>query len=385
MFLKYRSGTSKAFLNGLRTLFWISTRFVNPDMNLEMDVFVGNTTLIDEEVYQLWLDGYSVDNAVAKREQTGVTGCFVDLLLSDTMDQYRVFYRLERLLQSPDKLSNQLLFQIPPSMQSVLFERYYNFDEAFVRELLGKKLSKGTKKDLDDISIKAGVSLRSCRRQFDNFKRVFKVVEEMKGSLVENVQQHFLLSEKLARDYSAIVFFANNRFETGKKKLLYLTFDDFAFCAEQLIRSWTLGAAGSVADDMDVDLDREFLQELKDLKVLISDKDLLDQHKSLVCLGVRGKMSTHCDIEGNFKGLSRGLVNIATKLMHSKDVRDFFIDLVEKFIEPCKSDHWSSEDVQLFLLQYTGSAHALGTFRHQVLWERYMVTIKSCILKMYHD
>lgn len=26
---------------------------------MELDVFVGNTTIIDEEVYQLWLDGYS--------------------------------------------------------------------------------------------------------------------------------------------------------------------------------------------------------------------------------------------------------------------------------------------------------------------------------------
>lgn len=30
---------------------------------------------------------------------------------------------------------------------------------------------------------------------------------------------------------------------------------------------------------MDVDLDKEFLQELKELKILINDKDLLDQHK----------------------------------------------------------------------------------------------------------
>ena len=29
------------------------------DMASELDIFVGNTTLIDEEVYQLWLDGHS--------------------------------------------------------------------------------------------------------------------------------------------------------------------------------------------------------------------------------------------------------------------------------------------------------------------------------------
>lgn len=35
----------------------------------------------------------------------------------------------------------------------------------------------------------------------------------------------------------------------------------------------------SQADDMDMDLDKEFLQELKELKVLVADKDLLDLHK----------------------------------------------------------------------------------------------------------
>ncbi|MGH0192631.1 UNVERIFIED_CONTAM: hypothetical protein FKN15_020204 [Acipenser sinensis] len=35
----------------------------------------------------------------------------------------------------------------------------------------------------------------------------------------------------------------------------------------------------SMVEDMDVDLDKEFLQDLKDLKVLITDKDMMDQHK----------------------------------------------------------------------------------------------------------
>lgn len=28
-------------------------------MSVELDVFVGNTTIMDEEVYQFWLDGYT--------------------------------------------------------------------------------------------------------------------------------------------------------------------------------------------------------------------------------------------------------------------------------------------------------------------------------------
>lgn len=44
-----------------------------------------------------------------------------------------------------------------------------------------------------------GILRLPCFFQFDNFKRVFKVVEELKGPLVENIRQNFILSDKLAR------------------------------------------------------------------------------------------------------------------------------------------------------------------------------------------
>ncbi|XP_068785684.1 acidic fibroblast growth factor intracellular-binding protein [Struthio camelus] len=357
-------------------------------MTSDLDIFVGNTTLIDEEVYQLWLDGHSVAEAVARRLRGDVlagTGASVAVLQSDTMDHYRTFHMLERLLHAPPKLVQQLLFQIPPSRQAMLVERYYTFDEAFAREVLGKKLSKGTKKDLDDISAKTGVSLKSCRRQFDNFKRVFKAVEELRGPLADNIQHLFLLSDGLARDYAAVVFFANSRFETGKRRLQFLSFGDLAACAQSMMQHWTQGALAPEAAEPDGDLPRMFLQDLKELKVLVADKDLLDLHKSLVCTALRGKISVYAEMEANFKNLSRALVNIASKLTHAKDVRDFFIDLVEKFVEPCRSDRWSGADVRLFLAQYTAAARGLDGFRHQALWERYMAAVSACLLRMYHD
>ncbi|KAF6333077.1 FGF1 intracellular binding protein [Rhinolophus ferrumequinum] len=253
-----------------------------------------------------------VNDAVALRVRSGIleqTGATAAVLQSDTMDHYRTFHMLERLLHAPPKLLHQLIFQIPPSRQALLIER----------------------------------------------------------------------------DYAAIVFFANNRFETGKKKLQYLSFGDFAFCAELMIQNWTLGAVDSQVDDMDVDLDKEFLQDLKELKVLVADKDLLDLHKSLVCTALRGKLGVFSEMEANFKNLSRGLVNVAAKLTHNKDVRDLFVDLVEKFVEPCRSDHWPLNDVRLFLNQYSASVHSLDGFRHQALWDRYMGTLRGCLLRLYHD
>ena len=85
------------------------------------------------------------------------------------------------------------------------------------------------------------------------------------------------------------------------------------------------------------------------------------------------------------QNLSRGLVNVAAKLTHNKDVRDLFVDLVEKFVEPCRSDHWPLSDVRLFLSQYSASVHSLDGFRHQALWDRYMGTLRGCLLRLYHD
>lgn len=55
------------------------------------------------------------------------------------------------------------------------------------------------------------------RRQFDNIKRVYKAVEEIPGSIVDNIKQSFYLSDELAKQYASIVFLAAIRFETSKK------------------------------------------------------------------------------------------------------------------------------------------------------------------------
>ena len=48
---------------------------------------------------------------------------------------------------------------------SLHFDRYYQFDKEVVRELLGKKLTGRLRKDLDDVSEKTNITLKSCRRQ----------------------------------------------------------------------------------------------------------------------------------------------------------------------------------------------------------------------------
>jgi len=60
---------------------------------------------------------------------------------------------------------------------------------------------------------------------------------------------------------------------------------------------------------------------------------------------------------------SRTLINIAYGLNHSKELKDLFIDLVEKYIDPCKHLHWPPTDMKQFLQVYTDAACQLDVFR----------------------
>ncbi|XP_071833465.1 acidic fibroblast growth factor intracellular-binding protein-like [Apostichopus japonicus] len=358
-----------------------------------LSVFVGNTIIMDPECYKLWLDGFTYWEAANKRFQrfTEAKGTIkIEVIKSDTVDNYRMFMAMEKHLRNPTLLEHQAQLQIPTNLRRIYIEQYYELDPVFARQILGKKLSSRNRKDLDDISESTNIKLRSCRRQYDNFKRVFKTVEDMQGPIVKNIQKNFLISEPLARKYAAIVFFANNRFETSKKKLQYLTFDDFCYCADRMIDNWTIGSNDPRTEDLDADFDRQFLQELRELKFLANDKDASDQHKSLMFNSLKGQQSPGItiNVENNFKNLSRAIISIAVDMIHSKDLKDFFIDVVEKITEPCKQAHWSSEQMSQFLKLYTSCSARVEGFQrnpkyHSIL-ARFMSTLIECVQRMYH-
>ena len=97
------------------------------------------------------------------------------------------------LLATPQKSGGQAhhlgCFQfVDGTTKQRLIEAYYSLDGVLCREILGKKLSSRLRKELDEISEKTNLHLKSCRRQFDNIKRVYKVIEEMPGHYVKNIE-----------------------------------------------------------------------------------------------------------------------------------------------------------------------------------------------------
>ncbi|KAK3755329.1 hypothetical protein RRG08_026059 [Elysia crispata] len=358
----------------------------------DVEVFVGNYCAINFDIYDLWLKGHSASEATMleqKKINLKMFGITVEDLHSDIVDHYRLFLGLEEMLKTPPRLSHQTVYQLDADTISLLIQKYYSFDAPVIREIFGRKLNSRSRKDLDDISEETGVSVRSCRRQFDNAKRVFKTVEELRGRLVDNIQLHFCLKESLAKDYAAIVFISNNRFETGKKKLNYMTFADFAACANHMISNWSYSSEDCQDhEDMDVDMDRDFLLDLREVKVL-TERDYVEEHKGLMLRALQQSMNEKILIEmdSNFRSVSKTIVTIAYGLNHSKESRDIFIDIYEKLIEPWVQMLWCKSDVQLFLSSFKDTAQQLDVFRSSPklvkVWERYMQTFCPCVLQMY--
>uniref|UniRef100_A0A0K2VAH7 Acidic fibroblast growth factor intracellular-binding protein n=1 Tax=Lepeophtheirus salmonis TaxID=72036 RepID=A0A0K2VAH7_LEPSM len=228
----------------------------------DIDVFVGNYTLINWDVFDLWIDGLNVSECVSHLREKGIFSDFPhgcqDFLVSDINDSYRLFCMLEHLLLTTGKLSEQLTFQLDSHSKKRWVEKYYSLDSSLARELLGKKLSSRFKKDLDEISDKTGIHLKSCRRQFDNIKRIFKTVEEMSGCYVQNIVLQFNLPRGLAEKYATLVFLSSFKFEVNKKRLNYLSFEAISVSSLVLIDKWMDGD-----DANDQCLDRDFLSSLR--------------------------------------------------------------------------------------------------------------------------
>lgn len=364
-------------------------------------MFYMDPAFIDPQVYDLWLRGFSESEATQRREcDDAVKKLCVSyaIISSDTQDQFRLFFLLERFLQSPPMLARQMLLHIPPHVQDMLIEKYYQFDKEVVRELLGKKLTGRLRKDLDDISEKTNVPLKSCRRQFDNMKNVLRSIEETEVvGLADTIKKLFLLSDTLARQYACICFMAINKIETGKKRLSHLTFDDLIFCAGQMLDHWTIASVeeSTVTDvgDTGAEFDRVFLQELRDLKVFVNDRDIVEEHKSLVCSVISKRFTKKLakSVEANFKNLCRCLLNIGAGLIHSKEVKDVLSDFAEKFIEPCKQLEWDAKETEIFLESLVNTCTDLDSLRKSnlerliLVYSRFLTVSQKCIVQMYHD
>jgi len=388
-------------------------------------VFAGNFTLIDWDIHALWIDGFTAAEAVTLLKlEKEFPDYSHEMLESDVNDCFRTFSMLENVILSSGNPSNAQPFDCFSQFQLIdaqsktrLVETYYSLDAELCREIVGKKLSSRLRKDLDEICEKPSckaIKLRSARRQYDNVKRVFKTIEDMAGDYVTNITAQFGLSRGLAEKYATLVFAASFKFEFSKKRLNWLTFDMIRRICLILIDDWveTSGTGGvevnvgtADADEgslsCEPSLDKDYLTSLRELKAL-QERD--KEHRNVVCSRLQMSLSLSTDEEGvclsstkacaefgsAFKGLTRGVVAVAVGLSHNKEVKDFFVQLVEKLVEPLKAMRGANavtrRDVDVFLTEYTRSITEVttGGSKPTMLIDNEVRTIFARFMKILH-
>ncbi|KAG0302094.1 hypothetical protein BGZ99_003192, partial [Dissophora globulifera] len=237
------------------------------------------------------------------------------VLKSYITSQFRTYEMMHHYLHHPRHFAGQFI--------------YYSFDESVVREILGKKLNSRTRKDLDEVHEKSGVKLTSCRRQFDNLKRVMRKVEDAEGrTLIQDIEHQFLLPHYLARQYAHILFIADNKLDTFRKRLSCYQFTDFEYCSSIFIQYWTASTMDTLPE-----FDPQLAQDVRDLKsLLLNDRAVLDEFRHRVSSHL--SQSAHAPvmerIQSNFKVVLRNMLSVGGMINQQKEVRNIFLEITEK-------------------------------------------------------
>lgn len=348
-------------------------------VSTDIDVFIGNKTHVDKCAFDLWL------KHVEAKDASKVLGSELDKdsdhLLAYTLDQFRIFCMLEPMLQHPEKLFEQHLFQITPDSKKKLVFKYYEIEETIVREIVGKKLSKGTRRDLDDVSAKTLKPLKVCQRQFDNCRRIFKLVEDASYDIPQEIEKKFRLSKDLCRRYAAIVFLASNRFECNKRKLSHLDLTDFVQCYHFFTENWTT----KQGDRVGAEINAEFFHDLRSIKTLSNEvnkifrcyTNLVSKEPEEISRRLNGNEST-------VKLLMKNIVSIASNMYKPKSTRDFFVDTIEKVCEIGKSLGWRVDHLKKFFdLFQLAILNGRQTHPSVATWSKFIATFTKCALQLY--
>jgi hypothetical protein len=214
---------------------------------------VGEPTIIDPLVWDLYCNGYSEQEAARQLmsypafvgEGTEANDPITfHLVVRDVTDQYRAVSYLETGMADPHDLMEGAfpLVTLPDEQIRGLIQQFYAFDGHVMRALLGKQLTGKVRKDLDDISEDAGVRTRVCWRNFDNLRRIFHYMDDLDFSvpLCSAIQQKFCLVPELAWKYACLLFLLKNKFNLtdSKKRLAHVPCEVFISVASAMLCCW---------------------------------------------------------------------------------------------------------------------------------------------------
>lgn len=341
---------------------------------------------VDIDLFTCWSEGKSAQEALMTyKGGGGINGGFVlefdhsngltslessDMLKFHIADQYRLFDILEHYLRNPILLSDQTLCIIPPSLRTVLIDKYWDLDATLAREILNKKLSKN-RNHLEDASEATGLKLRKVTRQFDNISRIFNVYDEDPEdyNLYSFIRTQYLLGHNQAVQYTNIVFLLYSKFNlTAKRRLQRASCDTLSYCVPLILAFLTLDSATFyqlVQNDLAQDAlllendrhcwnlvwrlypmvqpaepDKQMLINLRDLRTAMTT-ELLDAGikavKNKLGAALVRRIDSGFSLGGSnsrLRTIIKSLFLLGANLSQSREYRDLFEDILTKLAEP---------------------------------------------------
>lgn len=69
------------------------------------------------------------------------------------------------------------------------------------------------------------------------------------------------------------------------------------------------------------------------------------------------------ELDVNFRLYARAIISIASNLHRTRELRFFFLELIERCIEPWRQVNWSHTDLRNFLSAFTQAALDMDVMR----------------------
>jgi hypothetical protein len=383
-----------------------------------LDVCFMDPVMIDQFAFQCWLRGDSIADCFKSYEKhpslKQQNTSFDDMLNNEIISQYRIFDHIEKILANPRLFMEQDSFcevQLAPSIRKQLIEQYFELDDIVVRELIGKKLTHKVRKDLDDVHEKTNVKITSCRRQFDNLRNVVQYLKTFNyptpskcyfSDVIKLIQSEFMLAESLATKYAVILFIGYHRFECNKRKMKDFSYPDLQRFAIHIANNWTNCCNQQQQQNqqsvpaislMNIDLNFYMLRDLK--PTLYDNKTRLSKYESNVIESLSNSAPPMLSekltrLKEKFSQLLKSLLVIGAGLVRASELRDFFIDLYEKFCDVLqKHVGLTKSEMILFceaMITQLASHPMLKPAQKSKflkIWSLYITTIKNICSEMY--
>mmetsp|Transcript_20659 Transcript_20659/g.51732 ORF Transcript_20659/g.51732 Transcript_20659/m.51732 type:complete len:443 (+) Transcript_20659:17-1345(+) len=368
------------------------------DVETLLSCMVTDTASVDPVIFRAWVNGTPPREVARQREPALYASLFgstpFDQLRSDLrhrwrsaqllnmqecQEEYQVCEWMAPYLSQPQQYQTQLHFNLSTEQLRALIAEYYTFDEDVMREFLGKTLNKTVLRELEDIAEQTKVPVASVRRQFHNLKRILSHVEQqvtfekeaakasgkgMTQTVLSMIDEVFLLPVELASQYLHVIFLSCNRIETFKSRLNVLDFKELNSLTGVVCALW--------GSDVSHELDAGFIDAMRLAKEKLTTKEVFNQYKKLALQSFRQMIDEHqlwqsspvlsiqvreqatrqkiaTTIDQALTLVVRMSAQIGAGLQEWREVRDLFIDVHDKILEPLhKLDMTLEQSVLIF-------------------------------------